>query len=736
METTKTAQANNIVNPTTLNNYQYLQEPENRVVEFGNSVPPLMGTDPDMGLKEMCEREVYLGTRTWDSATIALQPTPTALDMANYEPLINEPLPLDLLLDPSDFLTNKLANWKYLHADIEFTIKTNNTRYQQGALWMAWEPRAASIPLAVRRNYCHRSGITSFPGVFMNLIDGDTVTMTVPYIQEYEAIDMADLFSTGALGFMTVHVISALRGETTSEQVAVSTYARLKNVKVYVPTPHPIAFQELSTALSAKAEESNTKTTAGIVSLPAKAVAAVADAAGLIPIPQVKAFSSAVGWFSRRVADWATAHGLSKPDTIETTSFYANDPFRGANHVEGLDTTANLGAIQDNEIDPFTVVPNSKDEMSILYVAQRPFVKDVLSWNTGDLTNALIYEKLYDHNGFQAAGLRYASSSEFMNRHFVYWHSSVKYTFKMVGTFAHSGRLMITVTPNDNGPTLNLNDFVTTQAVIWDIQDSTEISITVPWMSNVLWEDGTAAPFKISMLVVNELQNPSTVTDQVHIVMFKSYGDDFQVAIPRRAPSLGFPPVVREASIALSSNLVPLSSEMDFNQESFNKGSITCIGEKIDSLRQAVKQMTPAELPGNSTVGTSTVTLRRTVDMHQNQFIPPSTMASIASMYRFWTGSTRHKFVFDKDLITETVMFNSYYWLSTKHNPFLQYTVPFYSKVRQHVVGNTTFDGININTYLYQTIGTPVTQVDYKYLEGAGDDFNLHYLTGPPVYQG
>lgn len=765
-------------NPT---RYQHLSDANDSNTYYAPSIPPNMGIEADECLKDICDRMVLVADVTWASATPEVTFAPSSTAMVAYTPLLQISFPDAITNATSTFIRDKLRNWKWLHADIELTIKINATKFQQGALWVRYNPRQETLSAIENQMTNHMRSVTSFPGQLLNLVDSDSITMRFPYCSEFEAFDLTNTTKQGSFGTIQIDVVSPLIGETTSETCNVSVYAKFCNVKVYMPTIEDLpsilgAVTKFVAHSASRSEESVEKSEGGVVSISARAVAAVSDAIGLIPIPGLQIFSRSLGWISRRVEDVALAHGLSKPEGVGNNINITNIPAKGMNHVEGLDNGVNLGILQDNEIEPFQSAVASCDEMSYKYISSRPWMDAHFDWRTTDASDNLLLSHSFSCIGYTtgvATGdARYASTGQFLTLHHKFWHSSVKITLKAVCTFAHSGRLQIMIVPLPAGAT-TLTAFDKTLAFVWDIRDQSQMSFTVPWVSNLLWEQ-TVPLFRIDVRVLNELRAPSTVSDVVDIMMFAAFGEDYEVAVPVAVPVSGVNLVALDefegfVAHSAATNLESLQTEEEFRIDKKNVGCIAAIGEQLSSVRQLIKRNTQSDVLVNEFAAQVAIpSTQLTINAsHMEQCLPnalfvgaftPTLVGSFARIYRFWGGSQRFKLYVPyqapervwNGATTVSLPGNGYYRIAydsgagaakyfhnAQLNPVIEFTVPFYSQTRKKVIGDTTTTFDNNTNITIANINSEATIINailpMSTYYSAGDDFNFHFLVGPPV---
>jgi hypothetical protein len=189
----------------------------------------------------------------------------------------------------------------------------------------------------------------------------------------------------------------------------------------------------------------------------------------------------------------------------------------------------------------------------------------------------------------------------FVSNYFKYWRGSMVFRFKVVRTEFHSGRLSVAFFPTEvsaSNPSVPLfTDAHYVNRHIIDIRESTEFTITVPYINSAPWLDIDDAQYTglLVVYVEDQLKAPATVSQTVRIITEVAGGPDIEFAYPSNAfltPALKAVQQSGESSREAPTNVCAIL-ESNIGGSSSNENDIVnsamCIGEKINSFRTLVK---------------------------------------------------------------------------------------------------------------------------------------------------
>lgn len=556
-------------------------------------------------LSDMLTRWVFVETFLWRTDDPIL---PMNLTLGNYKAgtetfLKSYSLP-QMILDKSALIRQKLNNFMLFRADIEVDIKVNATPFQQGAILVAYFPRSLNTTQFRAEGSEYLASVTSAPHRIIQLEQGNTATLTLPYANIVDYIDLSN--PDNSYGQFNVYTLSPLTGALSSETANITLRARFVNPVLEAPTDNSLmdiaryAEMEAERILSRipsprpikglVAQGGHEGDKQGPVTRISGFINTVATALGVVPGISVAA--GIVGWLARLTGSVAATYGWSKPvDNIMPITVIQR-PAAYMGNVEGKDYSNVLAQICDNAIDPSDMIPESEDEMALAKIWARPnviaritvpktlftardllFSWEVAPWNT--------YTTQLDSAG-QDFCLGSFSFSALMYR---YWRGAIRYSLSCIKTPYHSGRIMAVYFPNRTRETIPVTydeTMTTNNNVIFDLTAKTEdeFSLTkpieVPYTSNEPWKqtlyfDKNLNAYRantlnthcgvIGVYCINELVSPDTVASEVSFILAHQAGNDFEVGLPQIQIAGGFVPpvshtIATKLAAAINNNMI------------------------------------------------------------------------------------------------------------------------------------------------------------------------------------
>lgn len=255
------------------------------------------------------------------------------------------------------------------------------------------------------------------------------------------------------------------------------------------------------------------------------------------------------------------------------------------------------------------------DELNLNYIASIPAYKYSTNWTTARVAGDALFE--LPVTPYTNPKQRLDASSvpwydfipiEFCCLYFNQWRGSLTYTFKFIKTEFHSGRLQIAFFPHDDILAVGPRDAQLAQYVhreIIDIREKNEITVTIPYCSIApyLKVDAVGASLAgtsmgtLAVYVLDPLVGPATVSQACTILIEKSAGPDFELAIPQ---SRSCQPVLNATPESGSFSPDEIRNDCAIDSTVIGSGSITtgnslvaeaCVGEKITSFRTLLQSM-------------------------------------------------------------------------------------------------------------------------------------------------
>lgn len=170
--------------------------------------------------------------------------------------------------------------------------------------------------------------------------------------------------------------------------------------------------------------------------------------------------------------------------------------------------------------------------MDFKYLAMKSAFFQSCDWTTSTTTDTILAAGTLNLSAYSTEVTRTAGPNSmtyadvipvtWIARFFAYWRGSIVFTFKIVKTGYHSGRLMFYAVPDDNDNAVPSPTLVGTQYLnrtIMDIREGNEYKIVVPYSSLRPWLRCHRYPAASGerfgrwyLTVINELTCPDTVS--------------------------------------------------------------------------------------------------------------------------------------------------------------------------------------------------------------------------------
>lgn len=184
----------------------------------------------------------------------------------------------------------------------------------------------------------------------------------------------------------------------------------------------------------------------------------------------------------------------------------------------------------------------------------------------------------------------------------------------------------------------------------------------------------------------------------------------------------------------------PLLECQDF-QAGDESNRETTMGEVVTSLRALTRRFTMSAKGSSFAIPLGNVAVRTPTTLRQSLF------EIISWLYRFTSGSIRHKIICQSDKLIAVITANpstlgnspgvptplditsASHIQSLSLNPIVEVTVPFYSPAENLAVDSSTF---SLSTYYVGTLDG--TAIDYTVLNAAGDDHTFSFRVGCPAF--
>lgn len=515
----------------------------------------------------------------------------------------------------NDYTQNiwKMDGFAALKAKVKVRIEVNSQPFQAGALLLHYVPYSEYMQSHAKwytNTTTDLVAASGCPHVVMNLANTTSMSFTTPYISPYLFFSLPQ--GQGSFGNVVISVISPLSSQT-ANSVNYTIWAAFEDVELRYPTDAP-----LTTNFAQVGKEIQKMETRGSVSGTVRSIGtAVADV-----LPWV-----GLGWLSAPARFLTDASegvlkmlGFSKPSVEAPVTRVKQSPTQYFLNADGADTGHKLGLSAENAL---ATIPGwagtDHDEMRLDYICSRPNYYKTFVWNTSAVADTSLFQQpnspLWTQSLSALTTGNYAQTVSLpligkIASQFATWRGTMVYTFHVVKTQFHSGRLRVSFRPLSYPDTAVATDisFINQPGYAYtdeiDLSAGTTFTFEVPYVSVRPWmqtqydsktsypggDIRNSATGLVQVSVINPLVAASTVNSAVNVLVFV-HMKDAQFASPCKTTYLPFGiPNVAQMGRA---RVVPTQSSSEAMAEKREMSMLpysTCMGENVTSIRQILKR--------------------------------------------------------------------------------------------------------------------------------------------------
>lgn len=244
------------------------------------------------------------------------------------------------------------------------------------------------------------------------------------------------------------------------------------------------------------------------------------------PIPLLSSYAGVAEWFLRSASGAAASFGWAKPESEATLTrvIMQNNPYLGVG--DGEMASYKVGMSATNKLEQLIgFAGNDLDEMSFEYVSNRPAYIATFNWATSAPQGTELYtldlgpKSLITNYTIAANNNIYTMTPfSFISSYFSHWRADMVVCLKIVKTEFHTGRLGVTFHVGlSSSPTANQECYLSREVL--DLKESDTFVITVPYTSLVPFLSSTEVMGRLHVIVYNPLNAPSTVANNVNIIV-------------------------------------------------------------------------------------------------------------------------------------------------------------------------------------------------------------------------
>jgi hypothetical protein len=450
---------------------------------------------------------------------------------------------LDILsLEP---YASKLKGFMGIRADMTVHLVINANKFQQGRYILGIVPyggtgylKSRSITYGTR--YANLTTITQLPHVEIDLSTETSAVLEIPYnaLYSHMPVNPNDPTNTHSLGEIFLVPYSPLVSTAGSTTASFDMFVSFHNIDLAAPVyPQSSKFIPIS-----ESEQKSKKV--GPVQAISKNIAVLSNVIG-DKIPSLSALTAPVSWAMNIVSGVASVFGWSNPINLEHAMRVNQTAYPYATNVDNIDNSMPLSLYSSNAVE---ILPgfagNDIDEMAIDYLKAKPAWIKSISWSTGAAADTSLFQTEVTPS-FMNTSFSSGSSTvychtpvSFLSNFFNLYRGGLRFTFKLVKTEFHSGRLMLVFNPSAySGSSVAPNNTQSTYChrEIIDIREGLTFDFIVPYVALAPYKNIRDNYFSIGSLdlrILNPLIAPATVSSTITILVEVSGAPDLEFAVP------------------------------------------------------------------------------------------------------------------------------------------------------------------------------------------------------------
>lgn len=623
----------------------------------------------------------------------------------------------DFWMNSSRNVREKLSQFQYLKGTMVVRFVVNATPFMSGKYWMFYAPYAGASGRPVLSSLAHQ---TAYPGVELDIASSKSAELRIPFVAPVSHIDLTN--KIGQFGDLYISEISPISSGNSATTANAIVYMWMEDAELFMPTacknlylttPTAQIKSEAKSAASAGVVTGIASKIGGL----ADSLGSLVPGASAITAPVswasrlISGVASAFGYSkptsisTNDPVHMLPGKGYTHGEDVDNSVSLS---LSSENAIEGL--TGEFGADVD-EMQICSAAGRPCIFETALWETSDPV-------NT---TLETIRVHPFGKTEAELANSVNPTLLQFVASMFAYWRGTIRYRVACTKTAFHSGRIAIVYSPFGYAQAADAGDTLRSQCykMVLDLSESSEITFDVPYVSPMLWK--RCSPYDkdinyfngyIDLIVLTPLVAASdSVAQEVPIQIWHSAGPDFRLAVPHRtlrtswveSPAFTTVPRAQIMNSTASVNLtIPTESSVPSIIPSANyTSSIDCekasIGEAVLSLRTVIKRFSPLIsifLPGGKDGGDFGFPISKTlrsIALDPASFIcdpydivttemaltcDPETGTLtdlvdaavaersipyenyISSIFRFWRGSRRYKYIIDQPFYSARVTGN------------------------------------------------------------------------------
>lgn len=709
-------------------------------------------------------------TVLWQSRIDSSSPVLKELQSFADPPAVSQ-TPLKTFTFPYDLMkvggkAEKIMNFEWFKTDVKLRILINANPFIAGRLYITYSPMDDTIFPYAQINRKGRVGVTSYPGVEIDLQTNTAAELLVPWINEADAaktsVDSQKLFR------VDIWQLTPLLVADNSLKIPITVFASFANISLKFPTPLTNGLPQ-GKVQAAEAKGAISEVASGISNIAGK----------LTKLPVVGTIASKAKWASDLVGGVASVFGWSRPIEGSHSQPFTYLPGRGMSQFKAKDSAVVLGMSNDNEIaEEANNFVSTVDEMSIEHICSRPGLIDVVDWTTSQdfntqLSSYNVNRETIDNTdrstnskfftvGTSSFRALDSTLAEYTLDNFHMYRADWHFRISLVKTAFHVGRLEFVFIPNVSYFNLPAStDTTNAYRQIFDITEQNEFEFVVPFNhKNIMFRrdyQNTGSNPTVGTLYIrvnSPLTCPDTVSQSIKILVWK-YATNVAASFP-----------ILNGNLPTVSPVVPQGTHQGIDVNNQNKNVKYVIFDDENSMKDSMKATTVVGGENCINMREATRSFRYALKFSKVAGTPSFYFPNIlsndsrgylgmcANMYYFYRGGLSYKFISDTpqslyscltvfpehmENVIETFS-NCPFHYTPSDNTVHEISVPFYSETRRQVCNDSR--GVNTKGRLDLDVDRPFVLLQTAngadieggaLFIGAKDDLTFGFLIGVPV---
>lgn len=454
---------------------------------------------PSMSLGRFLERPVLIKDLTW-----------TDIDQVGITTTIINPW-FEYLNHPA--IRRKIDNYAFMRGNLHVKAIINASPFYYGRAQLAYKPLISLRPdntflaVATEKELMPESQRLS---IWVNPSDSEGGETILPFFYHKNWLDITDGTEVSNFGRFRFNIYNRLQSANGVGTISlkVQLFAWMSEVEVMGPTD-TLAMQSSKEQLFMKPKQKSVSLgkkpshsddfdrfkVSTVATAVAMATEKAAAAISLIGLPELAPFALGVSTVASGVSSIAGMLGFTNTPLIEPTCTFKAQPLSQvasteiSGPLERLCIDPKNGISIDNKLIGLTNV----DNMTINSIACRDSFLTNIKFSDTTLPGQVIFASkitpaLYNKATYGSIKAYNMTPLAYMSNFFKYWRGDVVFTFIVVATQYHKGRIRISFDPNGDGGLDGADDKYTTNFTrIIDISTDRKVSIQIPYMQALGW---------------------------------------------------------------------------------------------------------------------------------------------------------------------------------------------------------------------------------------------------------